>query len=207
MFAGWSGDVVSPLNPVTITMDKDKNIIANFATAKLTVITNCNPSYAGTITGNGVYNYGTSVTVTAAPNNTAGSNYKFVNWTENNVELTKNSSYTFIITANRNLVANFVDATSVEKESGIPKEYSLLQNYPNPFNPSTTVKYTIPKSEFVTLKIYNLLGREILTLVNEEELPGNYEVKLDGTNLSSGIYFYKLQTEDFTQTKKMILLK
>ncbi len=89
----------------------------------------------------------------------------------------------------------------------LPTDFSLSQNYPNPFNPTTTIKYSIPNSQFVTLKVYDLLGREISTLVNEEKAPGNYEVKFDGSNLSSGVYLYRLQAGSFTQTKKFVLMK
>ena len=91
--------------------------------------------------------------------------------------------------------------------SEIPSDFKLDQNYPNPFNPSTTIKYSISKQSFVTLKVYDVLGNEIKTLVSEEISPGNYEVEFNSNILTSGIYFYKLQAGNFTQTKKMILLK
>jgi hypothetical protein len=89
----------------------------------------------------------------------------------------------------------------------MPYTFSLFQNYPNPFNPSTNIKYQIPKNSFVSLKVFDLLGREVQTLVNEKQSAGIYEVKFDGTNLSSGIYFYKIETPDFSKTMKMILVK
>jgi hypothetical protein len=85
--------------------------------------------------------------------------------------------------------------------------YDLSQNYPNPFNPSTTIKYQIPERSLVDLKVYDVLGNEIATLVNEEKSIGTHTVEFNATNLPSGIYFYQLQTHKFTQTKKMILLK
>jgi hypothetical protein len=88
-----------------------------------------------------------------------------------------------------------------------PKEYQLAQNYPNPFNPTTKISYSIPQRGIVTLKVYDILGNEVSTLVNEEQSAGNYEVDFNAARLSSGIYFYKLQTENFVETKKMILLK
>ncbi len=88
-----------------------------------------------------------------------------------------------------------------------PKKYSLLQNYPNPFNPSTAIKYQIPNSSFVSLKVYDILGNEVESLVNETKAAGSYEVKFNGSNLSSGIYFYQLKTNKFTSTKKLMLLK
>jgi hypothetical protein len=94
-----------------------------------------------------------------------------------------------------------------EELSIIPDKYELFQNYPNPFNPTTIMKYQIPELSFVTLKVYDVLGSEIVTFVSEEKSIGSYEVEFDATSLPSGIYFYKLQTPNFTQTKKMILLK
>ncbi len=105
-----------------------------------------------------------------------------------------------------------------EKLTNLPSEIKLYQNYPNPFNPSTKIKYTIPVSTkhalFVELKVYDILGREITTLVNKEQQPGNYEVEfvanLGANNYSplpSGIYFYQLSVGNYIQTKKMILLK
>jgi hypothetical protein len=92
-------------------------------------------------------------------------------------------------------------------ENLIPSVYSLSQNYPNPFNPVTRINYSIPKQGLVTIKIYDALGREVQTIVNEMKTPGKYIVDVDGTNLSSGVYFYKLASNDFVSIKKMILLK
>ena len=89
----------------------------------------------------------------------------------------------------------------------IPNYYSLNQNYPNPFNPTTTIKYGIPKTGNVTLKIYDLLGREVTTLVNEKKDPGVYYIDFDATNLASGIYLYKIESGDFSAVKKMMLIK
>ena len=88
-----------------------------------------------------------------------------------------------------------------------PRSFILRQNYPNPFNPSTEIEYRITKPENVSLKIYDILGDEIETLVDKEQTVGTYKVNFDAKNLSSGIYFYQLKTGDFVQTKKMILLK
>jgi len=91
----------------------------------------------------------------------------------------------------------------------LPEGYSLSQNYPNPFNPVTKINYElrIKNYEFVSLKVFDALGKEVATLVNEKKSSGRYEVEFDGSNFSSGIYFYKLQTEGFIETKRMILLK
>jgi len=89
----------------------------------------------------------------------------------------------------------------------IPEKYSLSQNYPNPFNPVTRIKYDIPKQGFVTMKIYDVLGREVRTLVNEVKQAGNYSVEFNASELSSGVYFYRLESNDFTDIKRMILVK
>jgi len=92
-------------------------------------------------------------------------------------------------------------------ESTQPKDLLLSQNYPNPFNPITTIKYQIPELSFVTLRIYDVLGNEIETLVDEEKPVGSFDVEFDGTGLPSGIYFYRLQAGSFVETKKMVLMK
>jgi hypothetical protein len=97
------------------------------------------------------------------------------------------------------------------QNSNIPASYALEQNYPNPFNPTTKIKYSIPTSlyntEKVQLKVYDILGNEIITLVNKVQQPGNYEVTFKGNNLASGIYFYAIRIGSFVSTKKMVLLK
>jgi len=97
---------------------------------------------------------------------------------------------------------------SVENISGVtPSNYSLAQNFPNPFNPSTTINFTIPNSEFVTLKVYNILGSEVATLVNENLSAGSYKYNFDAQNLASGVYLYELSAGNFREIKKMNLLK
>lgn len=98
--------------------------------------------------------------------------------------------------------------TSVDDESTMsPNKYSLSQNYPNPFNPKTIINYQLPVSNFVTLKVFDMLGREVATLINEEKARGNYSVEFDGTNYSSGVYFYRIQAGSFVATKKFVLMK
>ena len=97
--------------------------------------------------------------------------------------------------------------TVIQNNDIIILDFSLHQNYPNPFNPTTTIKYSIPKLSFVTIKIYDVLGSEVATLVNEEKPVGTYELNWNAANLPSGVYFYRLQAGSFMQTRKMILLK
>ena len=94
-----------------------------------------------------------------------------------------------------------------ETISILPTKYELDQNFPNPFNPTTNIRYNIIKASKVTLKIYDILGREIKTLVNTEQAPGRYTVTFDAQNLSSGVYFYRINAGSFNATKKLMLLK
>jgi len=89
----------------------------------------------------------------------------------------------------------------------IPTEYVLHQNYPNPFNPVTTIRYALPSNNLVTLKLYNILGQEVLTLVEAQQGPGVYEVRLDGNNLATGTYIYRLTAGEYTSVKKLVLVK
>lgn len=99
--------------------------------------------------------------------------------------------------------------TFIEEEEiyEIPTTYYLTQNYPNPFNPSTKIRYSVPQSSNVVIKVFDILGNEIETLVNEDKSVGSYEITWYADNLPSGIYFYQLQAGSFVETKKMILLR
>lgn len=103
--------------------------------------------------------------------------------------------------------------TYVKSNNSVPYVYSLEQNYPNPFNPSTIIKYSIPEQSYITLIVYDIIGKEVATLVNEEKPAGNYEVEFDAVethsheSLPSGIYFYQIKAGNYVSTKKMILLK
>ena len=135
-------------------------------------------------------NFGTAVSISG--------NYIIVgaNWDDDNGS-NSGSAYIYY---------NFI--TDIKNEQfQKPAEFNLSQNYPNPFNPSTKINYQLPKTGFVTLKIYDVLGNEVTALVNEEKPAGSYEIEFDATNLSSGIYFYKIQAGDFVETRKMIFIK
>lgn len=100
------------------------------------------------------------------------------------------------------------DPTGLEvNKNSLPKEFDLKQNYPNPFNPKTNIQFSIPKTEFVTLKIYNLLGQEIETLVEDKLNPGHFKYVWNASGIPSGVYFYQLKTKSFCQTKKLMLLR
>ena len=97
--------------------------------------------------------------------------------------------------------------TDVKDDFNLVMEYKLDQNFPNPFNPSTTISYKIAKTGFVTLKVFNILGREVAALVNNFQNAGTYKIEFDGKNLVSGIYFYQLNAGSFSGTKKFTLMK
>jgi len=99
------------------------------------------------------------------------------------------------------------DPVSVRDLKMLPMKYTLFQNYPNPFNPATRIKFTIPVSGLVRLKVYTMLGSEITDLVNEELPAGSYEVEFKAPNLPSGVYFFRLQSGNFVDTKKLLLIR
>jgi hypothetical protein len=94
-----------------------------------------------------------------------------------------------------------------ETPSTIPIDIELKQNYPNPFNPGTNIQYTLNDVQFVNLKVYDSLGKEVSTLVNEDKPAGIYEIEFNGSKLSSGVYYYRMQAGNFSDTKKFIIMK
>jgi hypothetical protein len=106
-----------------------------------------------------------------------------------------------------NAIITYINPTSINENLTSPDKFYLYQNYPQPFNPSTIIKYQIPKTSFVLLKVFDALGKEVVTLVNEERTAGEYEAKFDASGLTSGVYFYTLKSGGYTNTKKMSLIK
>ncbi len=109
---------------------------------------------------------------------------------------------------------SITNTTDVKEKENKINDFALMQNYPNPFNPITKIRYTVPdaplpfgKGQGVRLEVYNILGNEVAALVNETKPAGEYEVEFNGSNLPSGVYYYRLQAGDFSQTKKLVLLK
>ncbi|MCP5064343.1 MAG: T9SS type A sorting domain-containing protein [Ignavibacteriae bacterium] len=159
--------------------------------------------------------------------------YPFIDWvvietvnstTYEDIELTTTYShgedYFYKITAvdvNNNESEDYSNTVEVEarleKQNIVenlelkPKEYALNSNYPNPFNPTTNISYQLPKSSNVTLKVYDMLGKEVAELVNENKSAGVYNVSFNASNLPSGLYFYKIQADEFTEVRKMLLMK
>lgn len=141
----------------------------------------------------------------------ADSNFKFDNWTNQAGIIISSQNPLFIkFDTAKWFKANFSSTnTDINEDSfsELPLNYKLFNCYPNPFNPITTISYSVPRFQLVTLKIYDILGREISTLVNEFKPPGNYKVQFDGRNLSSSVYYYQMIAGKYVETKKLILLK
>ncbi len=154
------------------------------------------PTFGDIAAGESLTNSGSDFALTVRDSASPGS-YEIGVAISSNVDTFWYDSFPFIVVV-----------TGVEDElSTLPKQYALEQNYPNPFNPTTSINYQIPELSFVTLKVYDVLGSEVTTLVNEEKPIGNYEIEFNTKGLPSGIYFYRLQAGDFIQTKKMVLLR
>lgn len=132
-----------------------------------------------------------------------------------NLYLSYSSLFMFAVRSNGGISRYLIIVGAHQISSVVPEKFSLSQNYPNPFNPQTKIKFDVPKASFTKLIVYDLLGREVTTLVNEELKPGTYEADWDASTFSSGVYFYKIIAGDpstgsgqvYTETKKMVLMK
>ncbi|HEY6906542.1 MAG TPA: T9SS type A sorting domain-containing protein, partial [Ignavibacteriaceae bacterium] len=129
-------------------------------------------------------------------------NYTF---TDKPVNSTNNIFYYRLKQVDMNGQSTYSKVLTVKFDN--PLEYSLAQNFPNPFNPSTVIKYTVPQNGPVTIKLYDITGREVSTLVNEVKTVGSYELKFDASGLASGVYIYRMIAKDFVSVKKMSILK
>jgi len=118
------------------------------------------------------------------------------------------SGYIFAGTLGSGVFRTAQSTTSVGGIAGeIPTSFALEQNYPNPFNPSTIIEFSLPRSGYVVLKVYNVLGEEVATLVSEERSAGRHKVQWNASGFASGVYFYRLQVEGFTDAKKLVLIR
>ena len=135
-------------------------------------------------------------------------NIDSLRWSNNTIQRTKlfaYQEYTEITDSTYHIIDRI---TSVKlNESELPSSYSLSQNYPNPFNPSTIISYALTNDGYASIIVYNALGKEIITLVNEIKKAGYYSVKFDATGLAAGVYFYRIESANYVSVKKMILLK
>jgi hypothetical protein len=190
-------------------------VLINPITLKITFSEKVNPDFAQNI-----HNYGISNSITineAALNSTQTEVTLKTSAHKENVDYTVSVNNVIDIAGNRisssDNAANYELTTGVTSTndgnslSGAPAKFELNQNYPNPFNPTTRIKYTIAQPTNVTIKIYDMLGAEVMTLVNQQHVPGYYEVSFNGSNLASGTYIYQIRTNNFVETKKMMLIK
>ena len=123
------------------------------------------------------------------------------------IDMSSLNTYAFTYSSPHSFTINGT-TTKVDVNSGsLPTVYALTQNYPNPFNPSTKISYQLPSNSLVTLKVYDIIGREVTTLVNAQQNAGEYEVIFDASRLASGVYFYRIQAGTFADTKKLLLMK
>ena len=170
------------------------------------------------VTATEVNNYGFEVERTIQNSKLKTQNWEKIGFVagNGNSNSTKNYSYTDInVTAGKYSYrlkqidndGQYTYSKEVEVELGIPTTFSLEQNYPNPFNPTTSMQYSVSSKQFVTIKVFDMLGREVAVLVNGEKEPGTYTAEFSSAGLASGTYIYRMQAGAFVQTKKMILLK
>ncbi len=122
-------------------------------------------------------------------------------------KLYANRNSTYAITDRGIYIVNKTGVSAVKNQNQIPTQYELSQNYPNPFNPTTNISFVISHSSLVTLKVYDVLGRELQTLVGEYKPAGKYSISFDASKLASGVYFYKLQAGNYINIKKMVMMK
>lgn len=132
-------------------------------------------------------------------------NIDFMRWSNNSIQRTKLFGYPYVEITDS--MYHIIDRITSIINNETPEKFSLSQNYPNPFNPNTQINYTIASDGQVTLKVFDILGKEVATLVNEKQNLGSYSLNFDGSNLSSGVYFYKLFSEGYSDIKQMILIK
>jgi hypothetical protein len=184
----------------------------------------CHTSQSGIVSAEVLSNMQVRITLSGTTSNVAGElvdaggNVVAVNngTSSNPFTLTAPSAGTYTVNAGyKNPSRDWGTTSAVVNVTGVdenlidlsPNSFKLYANYPNPFNPSTKIRYAIPVAAFTVLKVYSITGKEVATLINEEKTPGVYEVNFNAANLSSGIYFYKLQAGSFTDVKEMVLMK
>jgi hypothetical protein len=203
IIAGVSGRFISPYDlaiiPVELTSffgsSSNGNVELNWTTA--TELNNSGFEIQRSVDG---YNFSKIGFVTGYGTTTDPKTYSFMDYSS-----TTGKQYYRLRQIDFNGSFNY--SGTIEIDVSAPIEFELQQNYPNPFNPSTAISYSIPQNSFVTLKVYDVLGNEVATLVNQTQSAGKYDVRFDASNLSNGVYLYSIKTDNFTSTKKMILMK
>lgn len=224
LFSDWSGDVSGTENPTAITMEKNFNIVANYKKF------NRPPIFTKAFTDTTINVHNVQVLfkyqfvasdpdgdvvnfrLDSGPTGATMSSNGLMSW----VPLTSQAGKGFIVIItisdgdlSETTVASIKTNPIIVNldEQVAPSTFSLSQNYPNPFNPTTKIRFTIPKESFVSLTVYNAIGQEVSKLVNQSLPPSTYSITFDASKYQNGIYFYKLATDNFSETKKMILMK
>ena len=227
-FVGWSGDVNDSANTVTITLDTSKYLVANFAaiTAPTTPLLLSPPNGAinrqlndtlqwNAIQGADSYRVQVATNQNFSPTFVDDSTLTAASRAIRPLSL--NTTYYWRVSAkNVGGASDFSPAfsfktiltTDVELLGNeIPKEYNLAQNFPNPFNPTTVIKFSLPKPGYVSLMIFNNLGQQVQTIIDQQMVAGRYRVHWNAPNAASGVYFYQLRAGEFVETKKLILIR
>jgi len=201
--SGFDKDISVDMNTGNIYYINYNNGISycNFSTGQVTdIISNPNPSANYFYGYNYDYTIGKHFIADAKDFTTTGSLYVY-----NSSGSLENTFATGI--APRRVVLNSSSSVSVRQISEVVSGFKLYQNYPNPFNPSTVVKFSLPKTDFVNLIVYDITGKEVSKLLNEIKKAGTYEITFSGEKLSSGVYFYRISTSSYSDIKRMILVK
>ena len=190
---------------ITITADTIiENINIEQLGKPLNILVTTNPAEGGSVSENGSYHLGDSVQITAIPNEGWG----FLNYVESDTILTYDSLYSFVVIKPRQIIANFELLSDVNgHNSKLPNEFTLENNYPNPFNPSTNIGFSLPTDTYVSIVLYDILGKKVKLLISEMRKRGSYTINLDASDLPSGIYYYQMRAGTFSDTKRLLLLK
>lgn len=203
-FVNWEleGKNVSTNPEYKFTVKEDLELTANFKNAILQITANASPVEGGLISGAGYYFPNDTVTISTNSN----SNWNFVNWTENGELVSEDSVYTFIVTANRELLANYTLVTDIALNSGSTIENSFLSDpYPNPFNPSTTFEFALKANSRVSLLILDITGKVVMKIFDNEYISkGIYQNVFNASNLSSGVYFFRFEAVENATNKLLV---
>lgn len=205
-FVGWEGDICSSENPLNIIMETDLSIRAVFkedvpTRYKLSVFVFSSGGSVLLDPPGGDYLDGTVVKLTAIPD----SGWIFARW-EGGLNSTANPD-SIVMDCDKMVLGIFERTTQVSENLASPIEYRLNQNYPNPFNAQTNIAFSIHKPDETTLQVFNVIGREMATLIDQYLESGFYNISFDASNLVSGVYIYKIISNDFVSVKKMIVMK
>ncbi|HPS64706.1 MAG TPA: T9SS type A sorting domain-containing protein, partial [Ignavibacteria bacterium] len=193
----YMGVALMTENPANFKAIPSSEILNGFTTAEKWA------SLSGGIVNDSIGPGGNSFTLAAGPFNIAAGQEITVGF----AVIAGNSLNDLVNIANiaKNKYISSISVKNISTE--VPSRFELMQNYPNPFNPATTIKFALPKSEFVRIRIYDILGKEVATLVNEQLQAGYFEYNFNASNLSSGMYFYKIDAGVYSDIKKMVLVK